>query len=142
MLPEYKKKQKEMAEQNNNIDALTQRVSTNETDIDILKSKTNKNIEDITGFKNQSVASGYNFDSPKNWHTYKLSPLQSYLVVTAEVGNYNISDQAAWIVTTGGGESNVGVVTRIAGSNFSCSLTGLNLTVNHAYYSTVGIKKI
>lgn len=142
MLPEYKKKAKEIVEQNSNITELAQRVSTNETDINTVKPQIEKNKNDISGLKGQSIAQGYNFDSPKNSHTYKLSALQCYLVVTAEIGNYNASNLAAWIVATGGGESNTGIVTRIAGSTFNCSLNGLTLTVNHAYYSTVNIRRI
>lgn len=62
MLPEYKKKQKEIEEQNNNIDALTQRVSKNETDINILKNtKVLKTIQRVDAPKRANIASSTAF---------------------------------------------------------------------------------
>lgn len=53
MLPEYKKKQKEITEQNNSITELTQRVSTNETNISDLAQKITENETYINNVNNK-----------------------------------------------------------------------------------------
>lgn len=87
---------------------------------------------------------GYNGNASSS-RTFSLDALSNYLVSVSHISSGNAGKHDLYLVSTGAGSSNTGIITQIVagGAGTTLSLSGLTLTATHSYiYNTISIIKM
>ncbi len=97
--------------------------------------------EQIETLEKKTVESTYIQQATSN--TYQLQKEKIYLICITSVDSQGDTGSLnAWFVATGRTSENSGIVQRIVGSNYGCTLNGFAITITHNYNSLVSVTEL